>query len=159
MSGTMKTAFSITTLTTLIALALFPCLAAAQQTTNTAAEERSVFEDYLNPVDSEAGFLRIPGLNFRSSVGFSYASSKGFGDVGMGYYMGHFSYDLGSSVTLNWDVGMGSYMMGGDGMNDYQIFIPNLNMTWRPSDNFMVSLQYMQGSCLNPYYSRRGFGF
>jgi hypothetical protein len=156
MSGTMKTTFFITTL---IALALFPCLAAAQQTTNTAAEEQSVFEDYLNPVDSETGFLRIPGLNFHSSVGFSYASSKGFGDVGMGYYMGHFSYKLGSTVTLNWNVGVGSYMMGGDGMNSYQVFIPNLNMTWRPSDNFMVSLQYMQGSYLNPYYSRRGFGF
>ncbi len=152
----MKIASSITIL---IALALFSCPASAQHTTNTAAEEESVFDDYLNPVDSQTGFLRIPGLNFRSSMGFSYASSKGFGDVGMGYYMGHFSYRLGSSVTLNWDVGVGSYMMGGDGMNDYQIFIPNFNMTWRPSDNVMVRLQYMQGSYLNPYYSRSGFGF
>ncbi len=152
----MRTASFITIL---IALALFPGRMNAQQTTNTAAGEQSVFDDYLNPVDSKAGFLRIPGLNFHSSVGFSYAASKGFGDVGMGYYMGHFSYRLGSSVTLNWDVGVGSYMMGGDGMNDYQIFIPNFNMTWRPSDNFMVRLQYMQGSYLNPYHSRRGFGF
>ena len=152
----MKIVFFITFL---IAPALFSCPAAAQHTTNTAAEEKSVFEDYLNPVNSETGFLRIPGLNFHSSVGFSYASSKGFGDVGMGYYMGHFSYRLGSSVTLNWDVGVGSYMMGGDGMNGYQVMIPNFNMTWRPSDNVMVRLQYMQGGYLNPYYSRSGFGF
>lgn len=150
---------SLLVISMMITLACCSCPAAAQQTTITTPEERSVFDDYLNPVNSEAGFLRIPGLNFRSSMGFSYASSKGFGDVGMGYYMGHFSYRLGSTVTLNWDVGVGSYMMGGDGMNDYQIFIPNFNMTWRPSDNVMVRLQYMQGSYLNPYYSRRGFGF
>jgi len=150
---------SLLVISMMITLACCSCPAAAQQTTTTTPEERSVFDDYLNPVNSEAGFLRIPGLNFRSSMGFSYASSKGFGDVGMGYYMGHFSYRLGSSVTLNWDVGVGSYMMGGDGMNNYQVMIPNFSMTWRPSDNVMVRLQYMQGSYLNPYYSRRGFGF
>jgi hypothetical protein len=77
----------------------------------------------------------------------------------MGYYMGHFSYELGGSVRLDWDVGVGSYMMGGSGMNDYQVMIPNFSVTWRPSDNMMVRLQYLQGSYLNPYYSRRGFGF
>ena len=142
----------------MIMLALAAVTAAAQETT-TVPGERSVFDDYLNPVNTDAGFLRIPGLNFRSSVGFSYASSNRFGDVGMGYYMGHFSYDLGSTVTLNWDVGVGSYMMGGDGMNSYQVMIPNFNVTWKPSDKLMVQLQYMQGSYLNPYYSRRGFGF
>ncbi len=142
----------------LMILMLTAVSAYAQQTTTTPREQ-SVFDDYLNPVNTEAGFLRIPGLNFRSSVGFSYASSRGFGDVGMGYYMGHFSYRMGSTVTLNWDVGVGSYMMGGDGMNSYQVMIPNFNVTWRPSENVMVRLQYMQGSYLNPYYSRRGFGF
>ena len=150
---------SLLVISMMITLACCSCPAAAQQTTSTTPEERSVFDDYLNPVNSEAGFLRIPGLNFRSSMGFSYASSKGFGDVGMGYYMGHFSYRFGSSVTLNWDVGVGSYMMGGDGMGNYQVFIPNFNLTWRPSENVMVRLQYLQGGYLNPYYHRRGFGF
>ena len=150
-----KTAF----ISVLILLALAPSPTTAQQETNVVPEERSVFDDYLNPVDSEPGFLRIPGLDFRSSVGFSYASSKGFGDVGMGYYMGHFTYKLGSSVTLNWAVGVGSYMMGGDGMNSYQVMIPNFNVTWRPSSSVIVQLNYMQGSHLNPYYSRRGFRF
>ena len=148
-----------TFISALIILMIAPVASFAQQETTTVPEERSVFDDYLNPVNSEAGFLRIPGLNFRSSVGFSYASSKGFGDVGMGYYMGHFSYKLGNSVTLNWDVGVGSYMMGGDGMNSYQVMIPNFNVTWRPSNSVVVQLNYMQGSYLNPYYSRRGFGF
>lgn len=142
-----------------ILIMMMTSFSAMAQETTTTPQERSVFDDYLNPVDSGPGFLRIPGLNFHSSVGFSYASSKGFGDVGMGYYMGHFSYRLGSTVTLNWAVGVGSYMMGGDGMNNYQVMIPNFDVTWRPSENVMVKLQYMQGSYLNPYYSRRGFGF
>lgn len=145
-------------ISTFIVLALAFLQVGAQQTAITP-EERSVFSDYLNPSASETGFLRIPGLGFHSSVGFSYSASKNFGDIGMGYYMGHFSYQLGSKVKLNWDVGVGSYMAGGDGTNDYQVFIPNFNVTWRPSENFMVRLQYMQGSYLNPYYSRRGFGF
>ena len=129
-----------------------------EHVTSTAGQEESVFDDYLNPVKSEAGFLTIPGLNFHSSVGFSYASSKGFGDVGMGYYMGHFSYQLGSTVTLNWYVGVGSYMVGGQGEN-YQVFIPNFALTWQPSENFLFRLQYSRGAYLNPYYSRRSFGF
>jgi len=143
----------------ILMIMLLSAFSADAQQTTTTPREQSVFDDYLNPVNTEAGFLRIPGLKFRSSIGFSYASSRGFGDVGMGYYMGHFSYSLGSTVTLNWDVGVGSYMMGGDGMNSYQVMIPNFNVTWRPSENVMVRLQYLQGSYLNPYYSRRGFGF
>jgi hypothetical protein len=142
-----------------VILAAFAFSAEAQQSTSVTSDEHSVFSDYLNPVKPEAGFLRIPGLGFRSSVGFSYASSRGFGDMGMGYYMGHFSYRLGSTVTLNWDVGVGSYMRGGDGVNGYEIFIPNFNLTWRPSDHMIVRLQYMQGGMLNPFYYRRGFGF
>jgi hypothetical protein len=149
----MKKAALITILVMMI-----PVSVSAQETTTTP-QERSVFDDYLNPVASGPGFLRVPGLSFHSSVGFSYASSKGFGDVGMGYYLGHFSYSLGSTVTLNWAVGVGSYMTGGDGMNSYQVMIPNFDLTWKPSENVMVKLQYMQGSYLNPYYSRRGFGF
>ena len=149
----------IPAITLMTALALVCVPAGAQQTVTTPAPGRSVFDDYLNPVDNGAGLLRIPGLSFHSSVGFSYASSRGFGDIGMGYYMGHFSYQLGSSVTLNWDVGVGSYMMGGDGMNGYQVMIPDFNLTWKPSENLMVRLQYMQGNYLIPYYSGRGIGF
>jgi len=74
----------------------------------------------------------------------------------MGYYMGHFSYRLGSSLTLNWDVGVGTTLTGPDGMNDYQVFLPNLDLTYRPSDRFMVRLQFQQGgygrpSSFNPY--------
>jgi hypothetical protein len=158
----MKRLLAITTIILLAAATSAPAQQETvdmEQVTKTTSQERSVFEDYLNPVTNQTGFLRIPGLNFRSSVGFSYASSKGFGDVGMGYYMGHFSYQIGSSVTLNWDVGVGSYMVGGFGENSYQVMIPNFSLTWKPSDNTMVRLQYMQGPMLNPYYSRRGFGF
>ena len=153
--GSMKSLL-VSSIIILTALAANP--AHAQETTVTP-EEHSVFSDYLNPPPTGTGFLRIPGLDFRSSLGFSYASSSSFGDVGMGYYMGHFSYRLGSTLTLNWNVGVGSYMTGPDGMNDYQVFIPNFDVTWRPSENMIVKLQYLQGGYLNPYFYRRGPGF
>ncbi len=130
----------------------------AQQETSVTAPHPSVFHDYLNPAAGEGGFLSIPGLSFHSSVGFSYSSSRGYGDVGMGYYMGHFSYRLGNTVTLDWNVGVGSYMMG-DGMNGYRVLFPDMSLTWRPSGNVMVRVEYMQRGYLNPYLSRHPFGF
>jgi hypothetical protein len=137
----------------MIALLAFGAPVAAQ---DRAAAERSVFDDYLNPTVSQGGFLTIPGLSFRSSLGFSYLSSGSWGSTGMGYYMGHFSYRLGTSLTLNWDVGVGSTFTGPDGMNDYHVFLPNIDLTYRPSDSFMMRLQFQQGRfgtpwMLNPY--------
>lgn len=140
----------------LLMIALLPlCGTAAAQ--ERAATERSVFDDYLNPTHPGGGFLRIPGLDFRSSVGFSYASSGSYGSTGMGYYMGHFSYRLGSSLTLNWDVGVGTTFTGPDGMNDYNFFIPNIDLTYRPSDRLVMRLQFQQGAYgaprfFNPYH-------
>lgn len=113
--------------------------------------ERSVFDDYLNPTSPGGGFLRVPGLDFRSSVGFSYFSSGSYGSTSMGYYMGHFSYRLGSSLTLNWDLGVGSTLTGPDGMNDYRFFVPNVDLTYRPSDRFLMRLQFQQGGYGSPW--------
>lgn len=142
----------------IIIVALLAGRPAAQQI-STSAEGRSVFDDYLNPTRSGPGFLSIPGLSFHSSVGFSYASSSRFGDIGMGYYMGNFRYAIGSSVTLDWNVGVGSYMAGPDGMNSYEVFIPNFGLTWRPSESTLVRFQYIRGGYLNPYFFRHGAGF
>ena len=62
----------------------------------------------------------------------------------MGYYMGHFGLKLSSSVSLNWDVGVGSVMRGASEYNQPQFFIPNMDLTYRPSDNFMLKLEYHQ---------------
>ena len=60
----------------------------------------------------------------------------------------------------DWVIQVGDYLEGQDPPGVYyQVFIPNFNVTWKPSDNLMVRLQYMQGNRLNSYYSRRGFGF
>lgn len=130
--------------------------AAAQDT----SVEHSVFEDYLNPGRDSGGFLRLPGLDFSSSVGFSWFSGGQAGSNGMGYYMGHFSYAFGPSLRLDWAVGVGSYLRGQQGMNDYEFFIPSVDLTYRPSEKMLLKLQFRQGGLYNPYpFGRSGRGF
>lgn len=131
-------------------------LAPAAQAQGTRAEQ-SVFDDYLNPGRDAGGFLRLPGLDFRSSVGFTWFSGGQTGSNGMGYYMGHFSYTFGSSLRLDWDVGVGSYLRGPEGMNDYEVFIPNVDLTYRPSEKMMLKLQFRQGG-LYRHHSPGMFG-
>jgi hypothetical protein len=111
----------------------------------------SVFSNYLNP-QTGASFLRVPGLSFSSSAGFSYFSGGGGESIGMGYYMGHFGLKLSSSASLNWDVGVGSLMRGTSDYSQPQFFIPNMDFTYRPSDNFMLKFEYHQ----SPYSGYRG---
>jgi len=124
---------------------------AALAQTEGAAARQSVFSDYLNP-QTGASFLRVPGLSFSSSAGFSYFSGGGGESFGMGYYMGHFGLKLSSSISLNWDVGVGSVMRGTSEYNQPQFFIPNMDLTYRPSDNFMLRIEYHQ----SPYTGYRG---
>jgi len=128
---------------------------AALAQTESAPARPSVFSDYLNP-QSGASFLHVPGLSFSSSAGFSYYSGGGGESFGMGYYMGHFGLKLSSSISLNWDVGVGSVMHGASDYNQPQFFIPNMDLTYRPSENFLLRIEYHQ----SPYSgSRRPFGY
>ena len=119
--------------------------------TESAPARPSVFSDYLNP-QTGASFLRVPGLSFSSSAGFSYFSGGGGESIGMGYYMGHFGLKFSSSVSLNWDVGVGSLMRGTSDYSQPQFFIPNMDLTYRPSDNFLLRVEYHQ----SPYSGYRG---
>ncbi|MCK4236891.1 MAG: hypothetical protein KAX38_07210 [Candidatus Krumholzibacteria bacterium] len=114
----------------------------------------SVFSDYLN-VHQPESFLHIPGLEFHSSAGFSFFSSKGSGSVGMGYYLGHFDLCLSSSLTLHWDVGFRSMMTGPNNGETPDLFLPNVDLTYRPSDKFMLRLQFQQYRYLSPMLRRR----
>lgn len=126
------------------ALALAPALCFAQG--EMAPGRPSVFNDYLN-AQSPAGFLSVPGLTFQSSVGFSYFSGGGdFGSFGMGYYMGHFGLQLARNLTLRWDVGVGTVMRGAGEYSEPEIFVPNVDLTYRPSENFALRLQFQQHS-------------
>lgn len=120
----------------------FGSVASSAQTGSEPARP-SVFSDYLNP-QSAASFLHVPGLSFSTSAGFSYFSGGGAESFGMGYYMGHFGLKLSSSVSLNWDVGVGSVMRSASEYNQPQFFLPNVDLTYRPSDSFMLRLEYHQ---------------
>ena len=128
---------------------LLPLTAAVGQETQTVITEKdlnsdeSVFFDYLNPPRSGSGFLHIPGLNFHSSMGASFYSG-GFGSVGVGYYMGHFNMRLSSSWSLRWDMGVMTNVTGPNAGQQPQFVIPNLDLVYRPGDNFILHLQYRQ---------------
>jgi hypothetical protein len=122
-------------------LLLMPVAAGAQS--EQAPARPSVFSDYLH-VQTPGTFLSIPGLSFSSSVGFSFFSGGDRGSAGMGYYMGHFGLALSESITLRWDVGVGSLMKGTDEYRQPEFFLPNVDLTYRPSDTFMLRLQFQQ---------------
>ena len=123
----------------IVALALLHGVSQGQE----ELSQQSVFSDYLN-VQQPGGFLRIPGLEFTSSMGFSYFTSEGFGSIGMGYYLGHFDLRLSSSLTLHWDMGLSSNLMGPHGDETPEFFLPNVDLTYKPSDRFFLRLQYHQ---------------
>ncbi len=108
-----------------------------------AVEATSVFTDYLN-VRPPGGFLHIPGLDFDTSMGFSYLSSSAFGSIGTGYYMGHFSLRLSSTMTVRWDVGVLSDIAGDYADQQPRLFIPNVDLTYRPTDKMSFRIQYRQ---------------
>jgi hypothetical protein len=127
---------------TLVAVTMLFCLSQSLYA-QEAVEATSVFSDYLN-VGSTGGFLYVPGLDFNSSMGFSYMSNDGYGSAGMGYYMGHFSLKLRPSLTLRWDVGIRSMLAGQEIDQKPQLFLPNIDLIYRPSDKLFFRIQYSQ---------------
>jgi len=121
---------------------VFGSVAAFAQTGSVPARP-SVFSDYLNP-QAASSFLHVPGLSFSTSAGFSYFSGGGIESFGMGYYMGHFGLKLSTSLSLNWDIGVGSVIKSTSDYNQPQFFIPNVDLTFKPSDNFMMRLEFHQ---------------
>jgi len=103
----------------------------------------SVFDDYLNVPRSES-FLSIPGLDFNSSFGFSYFSSNSGFSAGYGFYIGHFSLNITDNLTLRWDLGLRSMMTGPQEYRKPEVFIPNIDLTYRKGKNFALRLQFQQ---------------
>ena len=128
-----------------IAFVVAAVLLAAPAVVSAQVETRqpSVFNDYLS-VKAPSSFLSIPGLSFQSSMGFSYVSMGSGSSFGLGYYMGHFGYRLSSSLTLHADVGVGSLVTDENGYRRPELFLPNFDLTYRPSDSFVLKLQFQQ---------------
>jgi hypothetical protein len=133
--------------------ALAPALCFAQE--DPSMRRPSVFSDFLN-AQAPGNFLSVPGLSFQSSVGYSYVSGGGdLGSFGMGYYMGHFGLQLSRNLTLRWDVGVGTVTRNAGEYSSPEIFLPNVDLTYRPSENFSVRLQFNQYRYPGYYQYRR----
>lgn len=136
-----------------VALLAVPALLLAQD--GMTPQRPSVFDDLLN-AQSAGRTLGIPGLTFQSSAGFTYFSgSGGYDSFGMGYYMGHFGMQIAKNLTLRWDVGVGSVMRDTGDDRQQMVFLPNVDLTYRPSSNFMIKLQYQQAPWPGYYGFRR----
>jgi len=130
------------TMIAVLVCALAPALCFAQEDLTT--QRPSVFSDFLN-AQALGNLLSIPGLSFQSSVGYSYFSGGGdLGSFGMGYYMGHFGLQLSRNLTLRWDVGVGMATRNEGEYGNPEIFLPNVDLTYRPSENFALRLQFNQ---------------
>jgi len=133
---------------------LLVCAAVGANAQSGADARPSVFSNYLSSA-APGSFLHVPGLSFTSSAGFSFFSGGGGESFGMGYYMGHFGLKLSRSLSLNWDVGIGSLMRGGNEYSQPELFLPNVDLTYRPSENFMLKLEYHQYRMPGHYLMRR----
>jgi len=127
---------TLTLYTLIIVLAVVPATIQGRQ----SGVRNSVFSDYLN-TNAGGGFINIPGLQFKSSMGVSYFSSGGYSSS-MGYYMGHFTYEFGSSWDLNVDVGVSSRLDQKIGTSSPQLFVPNIDLTYKPNEKFMLRLHF-----------------
>ncbi len=127
----------------ILAAAFVVMLLAGAAQGQDAVEATSVFDDYLN-VRAPGGFLHIPGLDFNTSMGFSYMSSSAFGSIGTGYYMGHFSLRLSRTMMVRWDVGLLSDLAGDYADQQPRLFIPNVDLTYKPTDKMTFRIQYRQ---------------
>ena len=112
---------------------------------------RSVFADRLASAAAPQSLFTVPGLSFSQSVGFSYFSGDGWGSEGTGWYMGHFDWRLRDDLILRWDVGVSSVMTGPlDGQRP-ELVLPNVDLTYRPSDRVTMRLQFRR------YHSRGSY--
>ncbi|HMA76517.1 MAG TPA: hypothetical protein VKO43_04345 [Candidatus Krumholzibacteriaceae bacterium] len=138
----------------LLILPFLISLFSAQTNAQNRDTQPSVFSDYLNNAVTE-GSVCIPGLDFKSSMGVSFASN-GNQSQSMGYYMGHFNYGFGQSWDLNLDVGVRSVFAQHSQRTSPEVFIPNIDLTYDPpGSNFKLRLQFRQYRSLYGYrYSR-----
>lgn len=125
------------------AFVIIALLLAGSAAGQDSAAATSVFSDYLN-VQPPGGFLHIPGLDFNTSMGFSYFSSSELGSVGTGYYMGHFSLRLSRTMMVRCDVGLLSDIAGEYADQQPRFFVPNVDLTYRPTDKMTFRIQYRQ---------------
>lgn len=139
---------------TVLISTLILIMAAVPATGQESKLKESVFSDYLNS-SASGDFISIPGLNFSSSMGVSF-SSVGDQSFGMGYYMGHFNYEFSPSWNLRVDVGVSSMLTQGSQGNSPQLYVPNIDLTYKPEDsNFMLRFQFRQYR--QPYYLYRRY--
>ena len=101
-----------------------------------------------NLSDSGAGLLDLGRLSQSSELSFFYGSGSGLrGEYG-GLYLSHFTYRLASPLTLR--LSLGARFDNGLGTSNGQPFVGGFQLAYRPSQNFQIRLDYLDGRALSP---------
>jgi len=109
------------------------------------------------------GLLDPSRFRMRQSYSVSYMSGSG-GSGSVGLYMNNIEYQLFKPLTLRVGVGYLHQPFGSRGANsggvslDDGFFIPSAGLEYRPSDNFLLMVDFRQYPSGTSPYSRWGYG-
>lgn len=120
--------------------------------------------DLVNPPSGAGwGLLDPSRFRMRQSYSLSYMSgSSGSGSVGM--YVNNIEYQLFKPLTLRVGLGYLHQPFGSRGANsaglsvDDGFFIPSAGLEYRPSENFLLMVDFRQYPSGTAPYSRWGYG-
>ncbi len=135
----------------------------------TAASVSAQFKEELNkPVDIRSGitnhspstfllgFINPQNFNMQHSINMSYSSFGGQG-MALGVYTNSMSYNFNSDLKLHADVSFVNSpysSLGEDHAKQINgIYLSRAMLSYRPSDNFFITLQYNQIPYNSGYYS------
>jgi hypothetical protein len=103
----------------------------------------------LNPAVTS---LLDPGrLSQQSDLSFFYGAGGGLREEYGGLYQSHFTYRFSSPLTLRVSLGarFDGASAGTDGRQG-QAFLSGFELAYRPSSNFIIHLNYVDGRALTP---------
>jgi hypothetical protein len=109
------------------------------------------------------GLLDPSRFRMRQSYSVSYMSGSG-GSGSLGLYTNNIEYQLFKPLTLHVGLGYMHQPFGSRGANsaglsvDDGFFIPSAGLTYRPSDNFLLMVDFRQYPSGTSPYSRWGYG-
>lgn len=139
----MKWAFAV-----LFLLCVFPAALPAQLKMQSQ-EETSASRSLIHPstgLSSFFGLLNAENFTMRHSVSMSYLTSGGRG-VSLADYTNSMFYRIADPLNLRFDVTLQGSPFGQSGLGQSDmsgVFLSRAELNYRPSRDFMLSLQYQR---------------
>jgi hypothetical protein len=95
-----------------------------------------------------SGLLDLGRLSQSSELSFYYGGGSGLGNDYGGLYLSHFTYRLGSPLTLS--LSLGARFDNAFSTGNGQPFVGGFQLAYHPSQSFLIRLDYIDGRALTP---------